>query len=211
MTKLSVCDLKGKELHKIEPKPEIFDGKVNLPILHQVIVGYQAGRRSGCASTKTRAEVRGGGKKPWRQKGTGRARTGSIRNPIWKGGGIVFGPRPRDYAYHLTKRARRLALKAALNVSLKDEKLTIIEGIKLDKPKTKVLLKSIKKLLAASNGRTIVVLDEIPQNTKRAAANIPNFQIKHCDVLTAIDAILADKLIISEKALAKICERISNK
>jgi len=210
MTKLPVYNIKGKQLHKIDLNPDVFDNKINKPFLHQVITSYQLAKRAGCASTKTRKDVRGGGAKPWRQKGTGRARTGSIRNPIWRGGGIVFGPHPKEFTSKLTKKTKKLALKFALNAKLNDERLIIINGVELDQPKTKMLADGLKKLPAASESSVLLILDDFSQNVKRASSNIPNLSLQHCKDFTALDTLLADRVIISESALTKTCKRITN-
>ena len=135
--KLDVVNQKGKVVRTLELDQKVFDGKINMSLLHQAVVTYLANQRKGLASTKTRGEVRGGGRKPWRQKGTGRARVGSIRSPLWKGGGATFGPKPRDYSQKMPQRMKALALKSALNAKLNDKELMVIDDIKLRSHKTK--------------------------------------------------------------------------
>jgi len=191
--------------------PQVFDGVINRPLLHEVITGYQAAKRAGTASTKGRAEVRGGGQKPWRQKGTGRARVGSIRNPIWRGGGIVFGPKPRDFSHNIPKKARRLALKSALCAKLDSDSIIITESLSVNKPKTKLLFKELVKLTKPKKKKLpsmVIVLDSPGENVKKAVANIPDVYLRECHNLNALDALKCDKLVFSKAALDKVCERI---
>lgn len=185
--KIPVYNFEGEELKKIELDHSVFDEKVHEPLLHQVVVGYFSARRSGSASTKTRKEVRGGGKKPWRQKGTGRARAGSIRSPLWRGGGVVFGPHPRDFSHHLTKRIKRQALKSSLNSKLRDRQLLVVEEVEaLGEPKTKVFASSLSKLLRA------------PAKGQEELAEPPKRKRK-----TPMAGGQVPKLMVSEKALKK--------
>jgi len=208
--KIEVLNLKGSaSSKKAELNSNVFDGKINTSLLHEVITGYQAAKRAGTASTKGRADMRGGGKKPWRQKGTGRARTGSIRNPIWRGGGVTFGPSPRDFSKSIPKKAKKQALKSALCAKLKDEDLLIISSISIDKPKTKLLFDALAKLFKAKKLPSMtIVLDSPGANIKRAAANIPGVSLKCQSSLNAFDVMRRNKLICSKDALDKMCERI---
>lgn len=150
MNEISVYNLEAKEIEKIKLDDVIFSGRVNKALLSEAMLMYQANRRKGLASTKTRSRVRGGGKKPWRQKGTGRARAGSIRSPLWRGGGIVFGPHPRDYSYYLPKGARRQALLSALNDKFNEKQFLVVDKISLKSIKTKdfmSILNSISKIV----------------------------------------------------------------
>lgn len=183
--RIPVYSFEGEELKKIELDALLFDGKVHESLLYQAVVGYLCARRSGSASTKTRKEVRGGGKKPWRQKGTGRARAGSIRSPLWRGGGVTFGPHPRDFSHHLSKRLKRQALKSSLNSKLIDKQLLVVEELEVRQPKTRVFASSLSKLLrltAKEQGK----LAEPPKRKKFAA---PGEQVP--------------KPMVSEKALKK--------
>ncbi len=209
-----------KELKKIDLDDKIFDGKVNTSLVHQVIIMYQAAKRAGTASTKTRGEVRGGGKKPWKQKGTGRARAGSIRSPLWKGGGATFGPHPRDYSYSIPQKARRLAVKSVLNGKLRDAELFLIDEPKLATHKTKDFVIALKKFLKHNNPKldldspkeksVMFVVDKPDANLRRASNNIQKFLLTDSNSLSALDIMLHKSLIISEPALKKLCKRITS-
>lgn len=195
-----VRDTKGKKVDSVSLNKKVFDGTVNMPLIHQVVTMYQASQRSGSASTKTRAEVRGGGKKPWRQKGTGRARTGSIRNPLWRGGGIIFGPRPRDMSYKLPQKIRKLAIKSSLNEKLINNNLVIIDKIELETHKTKELAKMLGSL--GINGESaVVILDKVGGNIKLASRNIPKVIVKSTDNFNALDILRHKRLFIQQSAL----------
>lgn len=202
MAEIQVYNIKGQSVRKIELDKDIFNGEVNEAILHQVVRMYEANQRQGTASTKTRSDVRGGGKKPWKQKGTGRARAGTIRSPLWRGGGIVFGPHPRDYSYSVPKSVKRLALISSLNAKLNDKNIIIIDDIKLDKPKTKefnVVLRNIK-----AEKKPLLVLDERDETVIRASRNIPNLLLRDYKSLNAYEILKQQKLILTEKALAAL-------
>lgn len=214
--------LDGKELRKIDLPEKIFDGNVNTALVHQVTVMYQAAKRAGTASTKTRGEVSGGGKKPWRQKGTGRARAGSIRSPLWKGGGAVFGPHPRDYSYELPRKMKKLAVKSVLNGKLRDSELFLVDEIKLEQPKTKIFAAALREFLKHNTHKpkaphakpqslsTMVILDNPDANLKLASRNIERVLVSNPDNFTALDILLHKNLIISEPALKKIAKRITS-
>jgi large subunit ribosomal protein L4 len=218
-TALPVYDfLQAKELKKIDLPEKVFDGKVSSAVIHQVVVAYQAARRSGAASTKTRGEVSGGGKKPWRQKGTGRARVGSSRNPLWKGGGTVFGPHPRDYSYAIPRKIKRLAVKYALNGKLRDSELFLIDEVKLSQPKTKVFVAALGKFLKHTakidldnlKDRSTMFIMEAPDlNFKMASRNLGYVLLTDTNNFTAMDVLLHKNLVISEPALKKLCKRIN--
>lgn len=199
--------LDGKEVAKIDLNEKIFDGVVNKALLHQVTLMYQAAKRSGTAATKTRGEVSGGGKKPWKQKGTGRARAGSTRSPLWKGGGATFGPHPKDYSYELPKKIKKLAVKSAVNGKFVDSELFLIEEIKLGQPKTKIFAKALNKFLKSYTSAMFIV-DDIDENLKRASRNIPKILVVSPGNFNALDILLHKNLIISEPALKKIYKRI---
>ena len=179
---------------------------------------YQANKRAGTASTKTRGEVRGGGKKPWKQKGTGRARASSIRSPLWKGGGAVFGPHPKDYSYSLPKKLKNIAIKSALNAKLKDNELFLIDGVRLEEPKTRIFIRAFKNFLIKLNPKidlekprqmsAILVIEGQDINLKKASRNIPHVLVRDPNNITAFDAILYKNLIISKDAFEKVCNRI---
>ncbi len=196
-----VRDAEGKKIETVLLNSKVFNGVVNIPLLHQVVTMYNANKRSGSASTKTKGQVRGGGKKPWRQKGTGRARTGSIRNPLWRGGGIIFGPKPRDFGFTVPKEMKRVALKSSLNEKFLDDKLVIIDQIKLDEPKTKLFSQKMSSLGVAEGEKTIVVVEKIDRNIKLASKNIPNINVKTLNDFNAMDILKASKIIIQHKSL----------
>ena len=202
MADIQVYNIKGQSVRKIELDKDIFNGEVNEAILHQVVRMYEANQRQGTASTKTRSDVRGGGRKPWKQKGTGRARAGTIRSPLWRGGGIVFGPHPRDYSYSVPKSIKRLALISSLNAKLNDKNMIIIDDIKLDKPKTKefnVVLRNIK-----ADKKPLLVLDERDETVIRASRNIPNLLLRDYKTLNAYEVLKQQKLILTQKALVAL-------
>jgi len=206
--KIDVFDTNGKKVDKFELHKKIFDGKVNTALLHEATVMYAACRRQGTASTKTRAEVRGGGKKPWRQKGTGRARFGSIRNPVWRGGGVAFGPRPRDYSYEMSKKARVNAVKSALNAKLEDKQFLIVDDIKIDEPKTKKLVSVLGKFKI--NGKTLLVVDKMEENMKRASRNLKALKVmQHFDVCSD-DILRHEYFLVTKSALQKLTKRLSS-
>jgi len=196
-----------KENISKELDPKVFDGKVNKNVLYQAVRMYQANRRQGSASTKTRAHVSGGGRKPWRQKGTGRARIGSIRSPLWKGGGVVFGPHPKDYSYSLSKGIRNEALRASLNAKYNLKTLFIVDDVAIEKTKTKEFKKILSSLKIKE--RALFVLDKIDNNLKLASRNIKEVGLKRADDLTAIDVISFKTVVLTKPALSILTRRIS--
>jgi large subunit ribosomal protein L4 len=205
---LPVYNTKGEETEKIELNKEIFSGEVNKPLLHQAVRMYEANKRSGTASTKTRAYVRGGGKKPWRQKGTGRARAGSIRSPLWRGGGIVFGPHPRDYYYSIPNKAKRLALISALNAKVNDNEFTVINELNMNTSKTKDFASMLKDLNLHSTDRLLILVDKLESNIIRSSRNIPGVKVKGFDAINSYDILTCHRLIITKAGLEKLTERI---
>ncbi|OQX88386.1 MAG: 50S ribosomal protein L4 [Candidatus Omnitrophica bacterium 4484_70.2] len=205
--KLKVWNQEGKIVGEIELDEKIFDGDINYSLIHQAVVTYLANQRRGLASTKTRGEVRGSGRKPWRQKGTGRARVGSIRSPLWRGGGVVFGPKVRDYSKKFPQRMRNIALKSALNAKLKDNQIMIIQDINIDEPRTKKAVEILKNLKL--NGERIrIVKEKIDKNLKLALRNLERVELEKADSLTTYTALDCKKLIITEESLRKIEERL---
>lgn len=198
---IPVRDAGGKKCGTITLNDKVFDGRINTALVHQVITMYQANQRSGSACTKTRAEVRGGGKKPWRQKGTGRARTGSIRNPLWKGGGTIFGPKPRDFSYAIPQKARARALRSGLNSKLIENNLMVIDGIELNAPKTKAFKSILTALGIGETESALFIIDKIDRAVKLASRNIPKVLVRAKDNVNAMDIIRHKKLIIQESAL----------
>jgi len=202
MYTLSVYNQNGKSVGNVELDDKIFDGKVNIALLHQVVLMYQANKRQGTASVKTRAQVSGGNSKPWRQKGTGRARAGSSRSPLWRKGGIVFGPHNRDYTYQVPKRMKRQALICSLNSRLNDKLVKIIEELNIDSGKTKDFAQIVKALKLEK--RTLFVCDNPPSLLIRSARNIPEARLVRWASLNALDVLESQNLVITKKALDEL-------
>jgi len=171
--------------------------------LHDAVVSQLARRRQGTHDTKTRSEVRGGGRKPWRQKGTGRARHGTIRSPIWRGGGVVFGPHPRDYSYKLPKKVRRLALKSALSAKVNSGDIVVLDELRLEYPKTGEMVKILKNLKADD---ALLVIAEWNEAVAKSARNIPNIKSLEASGLNVYDILAYDKLVITKDAVARVEE-----
>jgi large subunit ribosomal protein L4 len=176
----------------------------NIPVMHQALIRQQANARLGTADTKTRAEVRGGGKKPWRQKGTGRARQGSTRSPQWVGGGVVFGPHPRKYTQALPRQMRVLAIRSVLSAKIKDERVTVIQGLDGIEPKTKTFKAIIEKLPESRSH--LVVIAEKDEAIDRAASNLPNVHTILASYVNVRDVLKYERLIVTPEAIAKIEE-----
>jgi len=197
-------DMTGKNQGTLELKKEIFEVPVKKEHLHAAVIKQLANKRTGTASTKTRGEVRGGGKKPWRQKGTGRARHGSIRSPIWKGGGITFGPRPRDYSMKLTRKMRRLALREALSMKLQEGKLKILDEIKLDRIKTKDFIRILVDL--ELEGKILFVSKEYDEKAEKSARNIDGVKLVKVEGINIYDLLYYDYVVFVKDALHRIEE-----
>jgi large subunit ribosomal protein L4 len=210
MFTLAVYNQQGKEVERVKLDTDIFDGKINTVLLHQVVKMYLANRRKGISSTKTRGEVSGGGRKPWRQKGTGRARIGSIRAPHWKGGGVVFGPHPRFFSYSLPQRMKKTALRMSLNAKLRDGSVLVLEDIKLPQPRTKELIKilSVFKKWLSLRKKILFLSDTITPNLRLAANNIASLILKSSACANAYDVLEASELIITKSALGQITRRL---
>ena len=205
--KLSVYNQAGKEVKKIELDSSVFDGKVNQDVLYQAVLMYRRNRRKGLASTKTRGEVSGGGRKPWRQKGTGRARVGSIRSPLWRKGGVIFGPHPRDFSIKLPKKIRIAALKSSLNAKLNDNNLVILDNLNMDSPKTKEAYK-ILNTLKLNDGNILLMLEEISNNLRLSFRNIGSLDILKASNTNAYDVLRAKKIIVTLGGLKVVVNRI---
>ncbi|MEA3489939.1 MAG: 50S ribosomal protein L4 [Candidatus Omnitrophota bacterium] len=205
-TKLPVYDLEGKVVDNIQLDEKLFDGHVNMVLLYEVKKMYEANIRRGTASTKTRAEISGGGSKPWRQKGTGRARFGSSRNPLWRHGGTIFGPKPRDFGYSMPKKAMRKALLSSLNARLLEQMIKAVVKIELIDPKTREFRGILKKL--KTEGRTLVVVDSITEGLKRSSRNLKHVNLKEGKSINARDVLLNESLVIEKEALEKVVERL---
>jgi large subunit ribosomal protein L4 len=206
MPVVDVFNIDNEKVGELDLKDEIFGVEVNPPVLHEVVTWQRACRRSGAASTKTRGEVAGGGRKPWRQKGTGRARAGSTRSPLWRGGGTVFGPRPRSYEYTLPKKVRRLALKMALSSKLKAGQLVVLEGYPQGTPKTKEFLQVLKNFDIT---KALFVTPEEHQVLKLSARNVPYVQVMLTAGLNVYDILRHDFLVLLSPAVAQIEARLA--
>lgn len=201
--KLDVFTMKGKKTDKKADLPEkIFQAPINVDLMHQAYVRQMANARLGTHKTKTRGEVRGGGRKPWRQKGTGRARQGTIRAPQWVGGGGVFTPRPRDYSKRMPRKMRQAALRSALSVKAADKEIVIIDELKIDEPKTKVMGKALQKLTGDDSALILIPeKDKAYANVVRSANNLPRAKTLNAKYLNIRDLLGYDKIIIPLKAL----------
>lgn len=197
--KLRLFDVEGKSLGHIDVLDDLFDAPAKPALVHQVVVARQANARQGTASTKTRAEVSGGGRKPWRQKGTGRARVGSIRSPIWRGGGIVFGPSPRSYQQRTPKRMRWAALKASLSAKVKDGDLVVVDKLTLPEAKTRYLVAVLQALNAY--GSVLLVGDGIEGDVLRSARNVPKLKTLPAFQLNTYDLLKHHRIIMTLKAV----------
>jgi large subunit ribosomal protein L4 len=204
MPTIPVRDRKNKAVGEVEVDAKVFDRNVRRSLLHEAVVHYQAGKRRGTHSTKGKAEVRGGGRKPWRQKGTGRARVGSIRNPIWRTGGIVFGPKPRDYSYQLGHQKQRHALQMALTVKQRDEQIVVVDNLEIEAPKTKEVVKMLAGLELA--GRVLIYDVEGNEELVRAARNIPGVSVAHGFGLNVYELLLHDWLLTTKAGIERISE-----
>ncbi len=207
MSSLDILDLNMNVVGKTDLKEEIFDVKVKEHLIHQVVVMQMANRRRGTSSTKNRAMVRGGGIKPWRQKGTGRARAGSIRSPLWRGGGVIFGPTPKSYNYNVPKKVRSAALKSALTQKVKEGGFLIVDKIELEEPKTKEMVSILRNLKAT--GRVLFILSEENRNLELSVRNIPYVNVLKLAGLNVYDLILCNTVICTEVTLHSIEETLS--
>ncbi|NMB34343.1 MAG: 50S ribosomal protein L4 [Clostridium sp.] len=204
MPKVDVYNMNGTVVGDIELSDNIFAVDVNKNAIHQVVVNQLANRRQGTQSTKTRSEVRGGGAKPWRQKGTGRARQGSIRAPQWIKGGVVFAPKPRDYSYVLPKKLRRLALKSALSAKVNGNEMVVLDELSLDAIKTKQMAEVLKNLNVAKGA--VLVLAEKNENVEMSARNIPGIKTLYVNTINVYDIVRYDKFIITKDAVKRVEE-----
>lgn len=204
MPKVALYNQTGAQVGEIELADSVFGIEPNRSVLHDAVVMQQASQRQGTHDTKGRSEVRGGGRKPWKQKGTGRARQGSIRSPQWVGGGIVFGPTPRSYAYKLPKKVRRLAIKSALSSKVQANEILVLEGLAFDAPKTKDMVQVLKGLNVDS--KALVVTGEFTDAVAKSARNIPGIKFVTADGINVLDVLKHDKLVITKDAVAKVEE-----
>ena len=203
MPKVAVYDITGKAVGEIELSDNIFGQEVNANVLHEVVKAYLANQRQGTQSALTRAEVSGGGIKPWRQKGTGRARQGSTRSPQWRHGGVVFAPKPRDYTIRVNKKVKRLAMKSALSSKVLDTDLTVFNELNLAAAKTKEMVKTLEAVKA---DKALIVLPESNETVERAARNIPGVKTTLVGTLNVYEILKYRKLILTEASVKKIEE-----
>lgn len=204
MPKVTVYNMSGAQVGEIELSDAVFGIEPNKFAVHAVVKNYLANQRQGTQSTLTRTEVRGGGRKPWRQKGTGHARQGSIRAPQWNHGGIALGPKPRDYSYSLNKKVRRLALKSVFSAKVLENDLIVVDEIKADEYKTKNVIAMLKAL--GVEGKALVVTAEKDEKFVRSASNIPGIKTAMTNTINVYDIVNAGKLVLSKDAVAKIEE-----
>lgn len=204
MPKVAVYNITGAQVGDIELAETVFGITPNTHVLHEAVVMQLASLRRGTHDTKGRSEVRGGGRKPWRQKGTGRARQGSIRAPQWVGGGTVFGPTPRSYAYKLPKKVRRLALKSALSSKVNANEIIVLDALNLDAPKTKEMVKILSNLKVGK--KALIVSLDADQNIALSARNIPGVKVVDATGINVLDLIHHDALVITKDAVAKVEE-----
>ena len=204
MANVSVYNMEGNEVGTLELNDAVFGVEVNEHLVHLAVVAQLANKRQGTQKAKTRSEVSGGGRKPWRQKGTGHARQGSIRAPQWVHGGVALGPKPRDYSYSLNKKERRLGMKSALSTKVVDENLVVVDSIKLESYKTKAVVEMLKALGAEGKALTVTAASDKP--VVKSAANIPGVKTATVNTLSVYDILNYDKFIVSSEAVKKIEE-----
>ena len=204
MPNIEVLDMAGKKVGDVELAESVFGIEPNTVVLHQLVVNYLANNRQGTQSALTRAEVRGGGKKPWKQKGTGHARQGSTRAPQWTHGGIVFAPKPRSYRFTVNKKVRRLAMKSAFSSKLKDSQLVVVDAVTVDDYSTKTIAAMLKAI--GADNKALIVLDAADTKVVNSARNIPGVKTAQVNTLNVYDIMNADKLVIVKNAISKIEE-----
>ena len=203
MAKLSVYNIEGNQVGEIELNDAVFGVEVNENLMHKAVVAQLAASRQGTQSAKTRSEVSGGGRKPWRQKGTGHARQGSTRSPQWTGGGVVFAPKPRDYSFKLNKKERRIALKSALTSRVQENKFIVVDSIKMDEIKTKTFANALANLKVS---KALVVLNENDEKVVMSAKNIPSIKTALTNTINVYDIMKYDTVVIDKAAVATIEE-----
>ena len=203
MANVAVYNMEGKEVDKIELNDSIFGVEINEHLVHMAVLQQLANKRQGTQKAKTRSEVRGGGRKPWRQKGTGHARQGSTRSPQWTGGGVVFAPTPRDYSFKLNKKEKRAALKSALTSRVVENKFVVVDELKLDEIKTKKFVEVVKNLNVE---KALVVLNDMDEKVIASAANIPTVKTTQTNELNVFDVLKYDTVVVTKAAVATIEE-----
>ena len=203
MAKVAVYNMEGKEVDSIELNDSIFGVEINEHLVHMAVLQQLANKRQGTQKAKTRSEVRGGGRKPWRQKGTGHARQGSTRSPQWTGGGVVFAPTPRDYSFKLNKKEKRAALKSALTSRVAENKFVVVDELKLDEIKTKKFVEVLKNLNVE---KALVILNDMDEKVIASAANIPTVKTTQTNELNVFDVLKYDTVVVTKAAVATIEE-----
>lgn len=203
MANVAVYNMKGEEVGSLELNDAVFGAKINEHLVHMSVVQYLANKRQGTQKAKTRSEVRGGGRKPWRQKGTGHARQGSIRAPQWKGGGVVFAPTPRDYSFKINKKEKRAALKSVLTSKVNDSKFIVLDELKLDEIKTKKFREVMENLKVS---KALVILNDNDQNVVMSARNIPKIKTALTNTINVYDILKYDTIVVTKDAVATIEE-----
>lgn len=205
MALFDVYDVRRSKVSQVDVRDEIFAAPIKKHLFYDVVRMQMANRRSGTASTKGRSDVRGGGKKPWRQKGTGRARSGSSRSPVWRGGGIVFGPVPRSYEYSVPKKVRKLALCSALSLKRKENKVLIVDKLELPEIKTTSLIKMLEQLGVHS----VLIVEQENSNLEKSARNVPHVKVVRPEGLNVYDVLLHENLLITQSCLESIQGRLT--
>jgi large subunit ribosomal protein L4 len=203
----TVYNVQGKEVGKMD-LPALFETKVSRSLLHEVVTGYLANQRAGTHSTKNRGEVSGGGRKPWKEKGTGNARAGSNRSPLWRKGGIIFGPRPHGYRHDISQSKRSLALWMALSVKTKEGSMIVVDGLAIEEPKTKKVIEILKNL-KAENGNVLFVAEKIDAKLKTASSNVQGLFLEQAASLNTYQVLWSKRIVITSGAIEKLKNRAS--
>jgi large subunit ribosomal protein L4 len=207
--KLTIKDIKGNQQGELEVRFTLIENGKGTQAVHDAVVAYQAAQRMGTACTKTMGEVAGSGKKPWRQKGTGRARAGSFASPLWCGGGVVFGPKPRDFSKKISRKTKQLALRKTLSERLRAGDVLVVEDLKLESPRTKDFAAVLSVL--GLKGSTLIVAPGIDKNLTLASRNLPRVELATCDSLNSYQVLRSDKLLFTRGAFEKVEARLSQK
>ena len=204
MARLKVLNMEGKAARELDLPDVVFGSPLNSHLIHEAVVAYQAAGRSGTHATKNRSDVRGGGQKPWKQKKTGRSRHGSSRSPLWRGGGTVFGPTPRDYSYQFPRKKRQKALRSVLSAKLREGKLIVLESLALTEPKTKELVKTMEGLGIA--GSALLVDEPVSENLTRSARNLPRVKATQSTAINIVDLLKYESIVLTEAAARRVAE-----
>jgi len=204
--KWKIYNIQAQEVSNFELDEEIFVGEVNQPVLREMVLAHQSNLRQGTASTKSRREVSGGGRKPWIQKGTGRARAGSIRSPLFVGGGIAFGPKPRNFNYPLSKKKKRLALKSSLWIKIKEGSFFVLDRFRVDGGKTREVVAFLNNF--SVKGKTLILLDSIDKKVRRACANLKNVDVGFVSKVSGYDILTHDNIFLTQVCVDNLTERL---